>query len=314
MNNSDRRINWLTRHPFVVLAIILLATLGPFVNKAVQTDDPLFVWTGQYIQGHPFNFFGGKADWWSSAVPMWTANWNPPFLPYIFALVASIFGWNEIPLHLVCLGFAFGAATGIYSLAKLWCGRPLLAAVIAIFTPAFLVSSSTLMVDVPMLSFWIWSLVVFERAREAKSPWPFVLAGFLAGLAILTKYSAMMLLPLLAAMGVVRLRKPGWWLITLIVPVIFIAGYEFLTTKMYGHGLIFGAARYAQSGSFGFPGGSNARGIIALGFAGGSFLPVLFLAPWLWRWRTLFFGATILFGGLVGAFSFYNPGLIHSWS
>ena len=99
---------WISRHPFIVLAIILVASLGPFANKAVQTDDALFVWSGQWIQHRPMDFYGAKIDWWSTAIPMWMANQNPPFLPYFFAVVASIFGWNEIPLHLVILGFAFG--------------------------------------------------------------------------------------------------------------------------------------------------------------------------------------------------------------
>ncbi|HUA64884.1 MAG TPA: glycosyltransferase family 39 protein [Alphaproteobacteria bacterium] len=333
-DRSER--SWISRHPFLLIGLIIIVSLGPFANKAIQTDDALFVWTGQWIQHHPLDFLGGKTNWWLSTVPMWMANWNPPLLSYFFAVVASIFGWTEIPLHVVTMGFAFAAAAGIYSLAKMWCGRPLLATIIAIFTPAFLVSSNTLMCDVPMLAFWVWSVVVFEaacaaaslnwlpaelwavadehlRPTMARSNWLFVLAGLLAGLAILTKYSAMMLLPLLAAMGVLRLRKPGWWLIALIVPVIFIACYELLTAKLYGHGLIFASERYARAFQYAFPGGHTAKMMIALSFAGGSFLPVLFLAPWLWHWRTWVIGGTAILGGLIGAFALYNPGVVEPW-
>jgi Dolichyl-phosphate-mannose-protein mannosyltransferase len=269
--------SWLSQHPFVVLGIVLIGCLGPFVNKAIQGDDALFVWTGQWIQGHPMDFFGGKTNWWFSTMPMWMANWNPPLMSYFLAAVASIFGWSEIPMHVACIGVAFAAAAGIHSLAKMWCQRPLLATVIAIFTPAFLVSATTLMCDVLMLAFWVWSLAVFVRALETETRWQFALAGVLAGLAILTKYSALMLLPLMAAMGILRKKKTGWWLLALVMPMIIAAIYEFLTAKLYGHGLISVARLDAQIFRFGFPGGATARAIIALTFAGGlvaaGFLP-----------------------------------------
>ena len=135
---------------------------------------------------------------WFSAIPIWKANWNPPGMSCYLAGVASLFGWNEIVLHLAGLAVAFMAASGIYALAQMWCDRPLLATVIAIVTPAFLVSSTTLMCDVLMMTFWIWALVLWERAlASGQSRWRFVGAGVLAGLAVLTKYSAVTLLPLL---------------------------------------------------------------------------------------------------------------------
>jgi hypothetical protein len=306
---------WFSRHPCLVLGIILIACLAPFVNKAIQTDDALFVWAGQWIQKHPADFFGGTVNWWGSAIPMWSANMNPPLMSYFLAGVASLFGWNEIPLHLACLLAVFAAAAGIYALARMWCEKPLLAAVIAIFTPAFLVSGTTLMCDVLMLSFWIWALVFYERALgNESSRWQFALAGMLAGLAILTKYSAVMLLPLMAVWGVLRARKPGWWLLGLAVPMLIIACYEELTALLYGHGLLSVAGDYAHSSSFGYPGGWTARGIISLAFAGGSLLPVFFLAPWLWPWKTWITGGAVVSAAILGVFWLgHDPGLIHSW-
>jgi 4-amino-4-deoxy-L-arabinose transferase-like glycosyltransferase len=308
-----RNDSWCSRHPLLILGIILIGTLAPFANKAIQTDDALFVWTGQWILGHPFDFFGGTTNWWYSTIPMWVANWNPPLMSYFLAAIASIFGWAEIPLHIGCIGAAFAAAAGIYTLAKMWCPNPVLATVISIFTPAFLVSSTTLMCDVPTLAFWVWSVAVFARGLETEACWQFALAGLLAALAILTKYSAIMLLPLLAAMGVLYRRKVGWWLMAVVVPLIIMALYEWFTFRLYGHGLISAANRYAQSDRFGFPGGATAKAMVALAFAGGSLLPVFFLGPWLWRRQTWLIGGTAGLAGLLGAFALHNPGLIHPW-
>ena len=156
--------SWVSRHPRVLIGVILVVCLGPFINKAIHTDDVLFVWTGQWIQKHPADFFGFKVNWWVSAIPMWVANYNPPLMSYFLAGVAALFGWSEIVLHLAGLGVAIMAALGIYALAERWCDRPLLATLVAIFTPAFLVSSTTLMCDVLMLGFWVWALVLWDRA------------------------------------------------------------------------------------------------------------------------------------------------------
>ena len=144
-------------------------------------------------------------------------------MSYLLAGVAAVFGWSEIVLHLACLGIAILTALGIYALAQRWCGRPLLATLVAIFTPACLVSSTTLMCDVMMLGFWVWALVYWERALATEqSRGRFVVAGILAGLAVLTKYSAITLLPLLLILGVLRVRKAGWWLLGLAVPLLML--------------------------------------------------------------------------------------------
>jgi hypothetical protein len=313
---ENSKKSWISRHPLTVIGIILLVCLGPFVNKAVHVDDALFIWAGEWIQKHPVNFFGSEVNWFGNAIPMWEANRNPPLMSYFLAAVASVFGWNLIVLHLAGLAVAFMATAGIYSLAKMWCERPLLATVVAIFTPVFLVSSSTLMCDVLMLTFWIWAIVFWERALgSGQGRWQFVGAGALAGLAVLTKYSAVTLLPLLPLMSILRTRKLGWWLVGTAVPLIMVATYEWITAGMYGKGLLSAAAVYAQTRHFHFLSDWKARGIIGLAFAGGSLLPLLFFAPLLWHRRTLLKGGVVIFGVLLGIFwSCDNLGLAGRWA
>jgi hypothetical protein len=316
--------SWISAHPRVVIGILLVVCLGPFIDKAIHTDDVLFVWTGQWLQKHPADFFGFKVNWWVSALPMSATNYNPPLLSYLLAGVASLFGWNEIVLHLACLGVAFLAASGIYALAQRWCGQPLLATLIAIFTPAFLVSSSTLMCDVPMLGFWVWALVLWDRAlTDDKQDWRrYAGAGALAGLAMLTKYSTITLLPLLVLLSLLRTRKAGWWLLGLAIPVLMLAGYEWITARMYRQGLFSAAVHYANTRHVEFPGGWRASLIIDLAFAGGSLLPLLFFAPWLWRWRQWLMGGIVLFGGLLVLFRLWDnvglnssaPDLLKNWN
>jgi 4-amino-4-deoxy-L-arabinose transferase-like glycosyltransferase len=308
--------SWFARHPLLVIGLVLAAALGPFLNQAIQTDDTLFVWTAQHIQKHPLDFFGFKVNWWGSAIPMWMANYNPPLLPYLLAVAGSLFGWQEIVLHLACLGVTFAAAAGIYALARQWCDRPLLAVLIAITMPAFFVLSTTLMCDVLMLACWTWAVVFWERAAtDGKGRWLYILAGLLAGQALISKYSAVTMLPLLPILSLPHIRKPGWGWVGLAIPVAMLAGYNGLTAHMYGTGLFTLASRYAHAHQFGFPGGWQAKGIIGLAFTGGSLLPFLFFAPWLWRWRSWLAGGAIILGALWGWFWLKgNPGLLHPWT
>ena len=314
--NPNKFRLWFSRHPFLFLGAVLALGLGPFLNKAVHTDDALFVWSAEWIQRHPADFYGFQVNWWYSAIPMWVANYNPPLLSYLLAGAAALFGWNGPVLHLACLAIAILAAWGIYALARMWCHRPLLATLIAILTPAFLVSGSTLMCDVAMLGFWIWALVLWERALTSKTRggWLFIGAGVLGGLAVLTKYSAITLLPLLPLLAILRTRRAGWWCWGFTVSLFLLAGYELITARWYGRGLFSAAVQYAHGTHINFPGGWKASGIIALAFIGGSLLPLMFFAPWLWRRSIWLAGGVIGFGGWVVLLRLGNNVVLNSGS
>ena len=310
----------MSNHPLVVIGVMLVVCLGPFVNKAFQTDDPLFVWSAQQIQKHPTDFFGFEVSWAGPTLPMWLANCNPPLASYLLALAATLFGWSETALHGAFLAVAFAACAGIYFLARMWCERALLATVLALFTPVFLVSSTTLMCDVPMLAIWIWAVVLWERALQSDQEWwRFIVSGGLMGLAVLTKYSAITLLPLLPFLAVLRTRKAGWWLLGAVVPLVMLGGYELITARMYGHGLFSLAVDYAQKNRHVFIGGWMAKAMIGLAFTGGCLLPTLFFAPLLWRQKPLWLGGLIVFGVLLVAFRMFpfgnpEPALMKRWS
>src|ERR1035438_8903504 len=243
------------RHPLATIAVFILLTLGPFLNKAVHIDDSLFVWTAEQILKHPGDFYGFDVNWYGTTDPMASVNCKPPTTSYFLAGVMAVFGEREMALHAAMLLVAFTAAAGIFQLAKIWCARPLLATFIALSTPVFLVSATTLMCDVPMLAVWIWAVVFWERALKNGNAFYFLTAGLLVGVAVLTKYSALTLLPLLPILGVLRKRNLGWWLLWLLLPLAMIELYQFGTAKLYGQGLLSAAADYAVETRFGGGGG-----------------------------------------------------------
>src|SRR5690349_295625 len=86
---------WIFRHPYWTLTLAVLATLGPFLAKPFNFDDPLFIWTARQIQAHPGDPYGFYVNWYETSKPMWQETKNPPLACYYLALAAAILGWSE---------------------------------------------------------------------------------------------------------------------------------------------------------------------------------------------------------------------------
>jgi 4-amino-4-deoxy-L-arabinose transferase-like glycosyltransferase len=202
---------------FLTLACIVC--LLPFINKAFHTDDPLFIWSAKQIQAHPLDPFGFQVAWITTTKPMYKETKNPPLACYYLALAGTLFGWTEPSLHLALLVPAVAVVWGTFRLAKHYGCHPTLAALVTLTMPVFLLCSSTLMCDTIMLAFWVWALVFWEEGLAAKRMALLCLAGLLIGLAALTKYFAISLVPLLLVYSVAREKKIGASMIALAIPV-----------------------------------------------------------------------------------------------
>jgi 4-amino-4-deoxy-L-arabinose transferase-like glycosyltransferase len=292
--NKTRR--WLALHPNWTLLLVVLAALGPFLAKPFNIDDPLFIWTARQIHVHPGNPYGFAVNWYGIVEPMWNVTGNPPLAGYYLVLAAGIFGWSEIALHFAFLLFAVAVILGIHRLARNFCSRPALAALATLFTPVFLISSTTVMCDVMMLAFWVWAVALWVEGMERDDFWRLGGAGLLVALAALTKYFGACLIPLLAAYGVIEKRRLGRWAACLLIPLTALCAYQWITRALYGYALLSEATDYARYAK-GFLGGAGINsGLTALTFTGGCLAVVVFFAPLLWRARVLvaFAGGTVL--------------------
>ncbi len=144
---------------------ITAAALAPFLNKAFHIDDPLFIWMAQQIAKHPFDPYGFYVNWVSFRQPMTIVMQNPPLCPYYIAAVATVFGWTEPTLHLAFLFWATLSILGTFAFARRFCRKPLMAAMLTLFTPLFLVSATSTMCDVMMLAFG------FGRSNSGSLAW-----------------------------------------------------------------------------------------------------------------------------------------------
>ncbi len=302
----------------LTVLVVPVICLIPFATKAFHMDDTLFLWCARQIHISPFDFFGFAANWYGFERPMFEININPPLVSYFIALVAYLFGWNEVALHLAFLIPAVFFSLGTYRLAKHFCEMPCLAAITAVLTPSFLVSATNVMSDVPMLALYVWALVFWLAGLERNCHSCLLLASILITLASLTKYFGITLIPLILVYSLVVKRGMGSWAAFLCIPIVVILAYDYFTYIHYGYALIYNAVVYPIVYSSVEKYGLFAKALAGLSFTGGCLVAVAFYAPLLWPRRILAAGgltfllivAVLVCMGSVGSLSLREAGVV----
>jgi 4-amino-4-deoxy-L-arabinose transferase-like glycosyltransferase len=257
-----------------IVSTACLLLLLPFINKPLSSDDPPYVWVARQISGHPLDFYGFSANWNGTNRPISEYDENPPLGSYFITLLGKLSGWNFRWIHAGFFLLALMAAVGVYLLANEFCEKPLAAVLLFLICPAFLVSATSLMYDVPMLAFWTWTIFFWIRGSRV-SLWMFPAAGICLATAILTKYTALNLLPLLLAHMVIY--RGGWkrraaQMVSLLIPIAALAAFEWFTVIHYGQLSLVGAAHFSLSESNRLPVSLTLRTLDALAYLGGSAL------------------------------------------
>ena len=271
--------------PQLLVVLVTLACLVPFLNKAYHMDDTLFLWIARHLREHPANFYGFTANWYGFTMPMDQIMQNPPGGAYFIAAAAALAGWREPFLHSAFLLPAIAAALGIFRLAQRFSPRPVLGALGAVLTPAFVVSATNIMANVLMLAFYTWAIAFWVEGLEDRRSRCLALSSLLIAAAALTKYFGISLLPLLGIYAWLYHRPQagtafGW----LLVPVAILGVYELYASELYDQSLILAAFDYSAV--------VGARDVTllqrlgtGLSFLGGGLIGTVLFIPWLWPRR-----------------------------
>ena len=295
------------RAAILTIVAVLAALTGIFIDRAVHIDDPLFVWAARHIQSHPADPYGFSVNWYGESIPISEVTKNPPLASYYLAATAFLLGWSEPALHFTFMFPALAAALGTYLTARRFCRHPLLAALAGILTPVFFVSSVTVMCDMLMLAFWVWGVHFWITGLDRPDHPRLAASSVLVALSALSKYFGMTLIPLLLVYSILKKRRIGPWVLYFAIPVGILTWYQWATKRLYGHGLLFDAAVYANQ----FGKVSLARLWVNAAFTGGCVATGLFFCRQLWPKTVLAAGAVlalaialVLLGeGRIGSFS-----------
>jgi hypothetical protein len=198
------------------LFLLWAAATAYNITKPYHLDDAAHLLIAQWIAFHPLHPMQGLLNW--SGYPQPIAATNQPHLYfYLLAAWGSLFGFGEVAMHILQSGFTAAAIWLMHRLSRrLAPDHALFLTALLVLNPAFFVEQN-LMVDVPLLSLWLGFFVALVERR-------FALAGLACAAAILTKYSSLCLLPILAMAPLLTHRPAG--LSALAIPLAAIAAWS----------------------------------------------------------------------------------------
>jgi len=241
MSQTNRRIG-----PLVAACGVSLALLAPFSNKAFHVDDTLFLYAARQIRKSPWRPYDFTLNWNGIEQRMWEVTKNPPLTSYYIAAVTAAFGEREVPLHACFLLWALIATAGLYWLASRLDASPGWSAVLLAVSPAFVVTATGVSSDLMTLALYVLAVAAFVHGSQQRSWRLLVLAGTAAGLATVTKYIALTVIPLLAAYSIISEKRVSARLAVLLVPLAIFGVWAAHGWCYYGKPHWITAATYAS--------------------------------------------------------------------
>ncbi|HLG98977.1 MAG TPA: glycosyltransferase family 39 protein [Bryobacteraceae bacterium] len=234
------------RRELIIIALFVLALRLPFLNQAVQGDDVYYLALAEHAQIEPLHPNHTQAPFLGHMVDM-RGQPHPPLDAWTLGLLLAIFkDVREVPFHAAYILFSLIAAFSAWSLARRFSPRPLLATLLFLVTPAFVVNGNSLESDIPFVAFWLLAVALYVAAVDQRSRTLLAASCVAMGVAALGAAQAIFLVPILFLYG----RK---WrtaaLATLAAPAVLVGWqvFERLTTGALPAGVLAG---YLQSYGF----------------------------------------------------------------
>jgi len=208
-----------------LVLILWFAITGFNINKAFHIDDAFHLEAAKWIAKNPLKPMSGLINWTDNPEPMFTSN-QPPLFFYLIAVVGELFGYSEVPMHLLESVFAFLALWFFYKVCTIISpSKGGLLLVFLAFCPAMIVNQN-LMLDIPLLSLELAFIYYLIKNTTRENAGNYVQALLFLSAALLMKYS---ILPLLGVffvsvlyekkykylfLGLIPLMVLGLWSLT----------------------------------------------------------------------------------------------------
>ncbi|MBF0359454.1 MAG: glycosyltransferase family 39 protein [Oligoflexia bacterium] len=240
---SNQQINSSVWIFFIFFTVTLIN-----INKAIHIDDTAYIEVAKGIIANPLHPMQFLVNWEGSYAPVSKIN-QPHLLSYLIVPFILLFKSNHVHfpifLHLIIAIFSFFAIYFFYRLTVMFevdkKHQMFLTALFAL-GPAFIVNQNV-MTDIPMLALSlasVWSLKLAitrdERLSLSLALVLVIAAGIFCGFAILTKYTALVMIVVLSSLLLFSSRdyKKKWtWVI--IIPITMIVLWSLFNYYDYGH-------------------------------------------------------------------------------
>ncbi len=209
----------------LVAALALLLRL-PFLDQAIQGDDVYYLAGAQHAQIDPAHPNHGRYVFLGRMVDM-RGHPHPPLNAWsLAALLALVKDIREPVFHLAYALFSVIAALSVFSLARRFTSRPLVATLLFMATPAFVVNGNSFESDIPFVAFWLASAALFAGAVARRSMLLVGLSCLAMVLTALAAYQSVVLIPVLGAFLLLRRERwlPAWFAI--LTPAVTLALWQ----------------------------------------------------------------------------------------
>jgi 4-amino-4-deoxy-L-arabinose transferase-like glycosyltransferase len=153
----------------ILIVVLVFALRLPFLNQAIQGDDPYYLYGAEHAQIDPLHPHHARYLFQGDLVDM-RGFPHPPLNAWILAVPLALFGdVREAAFHLWYILFSLIAALSMWSLASRFSDKPLLATLLFLAVPAFVVNGNSFESDLPFLAFWMLAIALFVRAVDQGS-------------------------------------------------------------------------------------------------------------------------------------------------
>jgi len=228
---SDRTI---LRDVLILTALVLLFCL-PFINQAFHWDDRDYIEFTQVQAGDITQFH--LSDYSYRGHFVWRLrNPHAPLLTtYLSLLLRTGAEVSEPLFHAAYLVFPLVAALSMYALSRRFTRHSLIAAILLVSTPGFLVMSHNLMDNLPGLSLSLASAALFIWGAD-KGNWKLLLgSGIMMALAVMTAYQSLTIVPVLMAYALLNRKFQQKTYLPFIIPLAIYGLWRMYIKGRYGH-------------------------------------------------------------------------------
>ncbi len=274
------------RHSGLIVVLLVLALRLPFLHQAIQGDDPYYLYGAEHAQIDPLHPHSTRYLFQGDLVDMRGLP-HPPLNAWVLAAPLAMLGHvSEAPFHFLYILWSLIAALAMWSLAQRFCDQPLIATLLFLAVPAFVVNGNSLEADLPFLAMWMAAIALFVKAVDENSASMLAGSAIFAALAGLTAYQAILLTPVLAVYLFEKRRS--WktaWIVILAAPAALAAWqlFEWASTGVLPAAVLAG---YMKSYSLEATANKLRSAAALIGHAGWIVSPliVFFLRGPKWRW------------------------------
>ena len=289
--------------PVIAVVLAALALTVPFIKQPFNQDDRDFVAFAQAAAHKLPGIILHNYSYDGRFIPHYHDPHGPGLTVYLGMFLRAGTGASEALFHSLYLLFPVLGAVSMYFLGRRFTRYPLVAALLLVFTPAFLVLSHTLMDDAPGLALALAFAALYIYGVDRRDTRLLALSGGVMMIAALTAYETLTLVPALLFYGFLNGSKGlKRWLPFTMLAVAGI-GWVIVTYKVYGR---LPARSYPLRGStYSWP-GFTADGLrpdaILIALSGAAVFPLSLAFLFLWGKKNLVAGPLALGAALALVF------------